>query len=104
MADPDRNIVIEQDRTRKALREMVRADVEQARNDLHPKTLTARWANRQKAKIKAAGDAIGERAKKNAPLIGLGTAAILLFAARRPISKLLQRLTHGRAGNEEEER
>jgi hypothetical protein len=103
MADPDREAVLERDRRRKALRESLLSDADQARHDLHPKTLASRWTARQKSRLADAGIEARQKVAKNAPLIGIGAAAILLFAVRKPISAWLNGLRKRKANQEGEE-
>jgi hypothetical protein len=103
MTDPDRDAVIMHDRNRKALRELLLTDAKMARHDLHPKALAARWMTRQKKRLAEAGSAAQQQVAKNAPLIGIGAAAILLFAVRKPISKWLNGLGNRWANKEGEE-
>jgi hypothetical protein len=103
MIDPDREAVLERDLKRKALRESLLSDAEKARHDLHPKNLFARWTTRQKKRFGAAGNAARQKVAKNAPLIGIGAAAILLFAVRKPISKWLNGLGNRWANKEGKE-
>jgi hypothetical protein len=103
MADLDRQTVREHDRRRKALRESLLSDAEQARHDLHPKTLAQRWTTRQMARLADAGAEARQKVAKKAPLIGIGAAAILLFAARKPISEWLNSLRNRKANQEGDE-
>jgi hypothetical protein len=91
MPGPDRERIVALDRQRKDARVQLLGDTEQARHDLHPKTLWSRWTARQKAKATRAADKGSEILQKNAPLIGLAGAAILLLTARKPISDLYRK-------------
>lgn len=92
MTDPDREAILERDQTRKAMRQTLRSDIEQAKHDLHPRTISTRWTARQKSKLVDAGTSAKQNIAKNAPLIGIVAAAGLLFAARKPISNWIERL------------
>jgi hypothetical protein len=92
MADEDRRKVIELDRHRRKLRGHLAGDMEQARHDLHPRTILRRWMGRKRAQLADIADSGKHAFKKNAPLIGLAGTAILLFAARRPISNTINAL------------
>ena len=85
MSDDTRDQVIALDHHRRYLRTHLVGDAEQAKHDLHPRTLIKRWKGRRQQQLTAAV-ATGKRTvANNAPLIGLAGAAILLFAARKPI-------------------
>jgi hypothetical protein len=92
MRDDARDRVIELDRRRLGLREVLSDDVVKAKHDLHPKTMASRWTNRKRAQMANLTDSSKQNLKKNAPLIGLASAAILLFAARKPISNAISHL------------
>ncbi|MBK9003689.1 MAG: hypothetical protein IPM67_09530 [Sphingomonadales bacterium] len=103
MTDPDREAILERDQARKELRQALRSDVEQARHDLHPRTISTRWAARQKSRLADAGMSAKQNIAKNAPLIGIVAAAGLLFAARKPISSWIEHLRdrkHNKKGDE----
>lgn len=100
MTDSDREAILKRDQVRKRLRGSLIADVEQAKRDLHPRTISTRWAAKQKARLADAGASARQNIAKNAPLIGIVAGAGLLFAARKPISNWIQRLRH-RGTNEE---
>lgn len=91
MADAEREAILERDRARKLLRQTLLSDVEQAKHDLHPRTISTRWADKQKARLTAASSSAKQNVAKNAPLIGFVAAAGLLFAARKPISNWIER-------------
>lgn len=88
----ERETVIELDRQRKGLRRELVSDVTQAKHDLNPRTMARRWTDRKRAQVGELADKGKHALKKNAPLIGLASAAILLFALRKPISKTIQKL------------
>jgi hypothetical protein len=92
MTDDARDKVVELDRQRHSIRETLSGDIEQAKYDLNPKTMARRWTNRKRAQIANLADNGKQSLKKNAPLIGLASAAILLFAARKPISNAINHL------------
>jgi hypothetical protein len=92
MADDARKTVMELDRQRRSLRANLTSDVEQARHDLHPRTLASRWKDRKRDQLGEIANGGKRVFKKNAPLIGLAGTAILLFAARRPISSAITKL------------
>jgi hypothetical protein len=92
MPDDARDKVMELDRRRLCLRQTLSGDVEQAKHDLHPKTIIRRWTNRKRVQMTDLAESSKESLKKNAPLIGLASAAILLFAARKPISNAISNL------------
>ncbi len=77
---------------RKILRAGLRDDLSQARLDLHPKTIARRWTNKKKAQLTEVAKDGKQSLKKNAPMIGLASAAILLFAARKPITGVIKNL------------
>jgi hypothetical protein len=88
----DRQTVIEKDRQRRAARMALQADAQVAKHDLHPRTIFDRWKGRKIAQLTDATGSGKQVLRKNAPLIGLASAAILLFAARKPISNAIQSL------------
>jgi hypothetical protein len=92
MTEDSRDTVIKLDRERRHLRAHLTGDVEQAKHDLHPRTLTRRWKDQKRAQLADLGESGKQALRKNAPLIGLAGAAILLFAARRPISNAINKL------------
>jgi hypothetical protein len=92
MANHARDTVRELDRQRKQARSKLSDDAEQAKYDLHPRTLARRWTDDKKAKLASAVDDGKHAFKKNAPLIGLASAAILFFAARKPIFNAINAL------------
>jgi hypothetical protein len=90
MADNVRDKIIDLDRQRLGLRSTLAGDMAQAQHDLHPRTLVQRWTDRKRAQISDLAEDGRKGLKKNAPMIGLASAVILLFAARRPISKAVE--------------
>lgn len=92
MAEDTRDTVIKLDRRRRDRRAHLAGDVEQAKHDLHPRTLARRWTDTKRAQLADLADNGKRGLKKNAPLIGLAGTAILLFAARRPISNAINAL------------
>jgi hypothetical protein len=89
MADEVRDNIIDLDRQRLGLRTALAGDMAQARHDLHPKTIARRWADRKREQLAGFAEDGKHGLKKNAPVIGLASAAILLFAARKPIAKAI---------------
>ncbi len=92
MSDDARNKIIELDKRRNHLRSTLTEDVKQAKYDLHPKTVARRWTDRKHAQIRDIADSGKQSLKKNAPLIGVASAVILLFAARKPISNAISHM------------
>lgn len=88
----DRKKVIELNRQRHDARASLASDVDQAKYDLHPRTIAQRWTDQKRAQLADLADNGKQTLKKNAPLIGLASTAILLFAARRPISNAINAL------------
>lgn len=103
MTDPERESILQRDQVRKQLRQTLVSDVEQAKHDLHPRTITTRWTAKQKSKLADAGASAKQNVAKNAPLIGFVVAASLLFAARKPISKWIERLRNRKPHEEGDE-
>lgn len=103
MTDPERETILQRDQARKQLRQTLVSDVEQAKHDLHPRTMTTRWTTKQKSKLADAGASAKQNVAKNAPLIGIIAAAGLLFAARKPISKWIDRLRNRKPHEEGDE-
>ena len=92
MSDDTRDKVIALDQERRNLRTHLVADAEQARHDLHPRTMIERWKGRKRQQLTSAAETGKQTLANNAPLIGLAGAAILLFTARKPIFRLYQQL------------
>jgi hypothetical protein len=92
MSNDDRDRIVELGKRKTDLRTSLASDLDQARHDLHPKTIARRWTNRKRAQIADIAESGKKGLKKNAPLIGLASSAILLFAARKPISAAIRRL------------
>ena len=92
MPDNSRDKVIALDQERRNLRTHLVGDAEQAKHDLHPRTLIERWKGRKRQQLTSAAETGKQILANNAPLIGLAGAAILLFTARKPIFRLYQQL------------
>ena len=92
MPDNSRDKVIALDQERRNLRTHLVGDAEQAKHDLHPRTLIERWKGRKRQQLTSAAETGKQTLANNAPLIGLAGAAILLFTARKPIFRLYQQL------------
>jgi hypothetical protein len=92
MTDPIRQKLIEQDRARKNQRQSLQVGMLQAKHDLHPKILVERWITQKKSKLSAVTQSTRQNLEKNAPFIGVAGLAVLLFTARKPISRLWMRL------------
>jgi hypothetical protein len=92
MSDDTRDKVIALDQERRNLRAHLVGDAEQAKHDLHPRALIERWKGRKRQQLTSAAETGKQTLANNAPLIGLASAAILLFTARKPISRLYQQL------------
>jgi hypothetical protein len=92
MIDEARATVRQLDRQRKSARAQLTGDVEQAKHDLHPRTIAHRWTARKKEQFSEVAENGKQSLAKNAPLIGLLGAAILLFSARKPIFKAIKHL------------
>lgn len=92
MQDDARIKIIALDQERRNLRTHLVGDAEQAKHDLHPRTLIERWKGRKRQQLTSAAETGKQTLAKNAPLIGLAGAAILLFTARKPISRYYHQL------------
>ncbi len=92
MTDNDRDKVVALDQKRRNMRANLAGDAEKAKHDLHPHTIIERWKDRKRLQLSAAADTGKQTFAKNAPLVGFAGAAILLFTARKPISRLYQKL------------
>lgn len=103
MSDPDREAVMQRDKARKALRRTLFSGIEQAKHDLHPRTVSQRWVAKQKSRLTQAGMSAKQNVAKNAPLIGFVAAAGLLFATRKPISNWIERFRRRSANKESDE-
>ena len=103
MTDLERETVLQRDQARKQLRKTLLSEVEQAKHNLHPRTISARWTAKQKARLADASASARQNAAKNAPLIGFVAAAGLLFAARKPISDWIERFRNRKPREEGDE-
>jgi hypothetical protein len=92
MTDEARDTVRQLDRQRQCARARLTGDAEQAKHDLHPRTLARRWTDQKKEQFANLADSGKQSFRKNAPLIGLAGTAILLFSLRKPISKFVSDL------------
>jgi hypothetical protein len=92
MTDNERDKIIALGERRSALRSSLIGDAQQAKHDLHPKTLARRWVNRKREQVVTIAETGKQGLKKNAPVIGIASAAILLFAARKPIFDVIDRV------------
>ena len=92
MSNDTRDKVFALDRERRNLRTHLVGDAEQAKHDLHPRTLLKRWKGRKRQQLTSAAETGKQTLAHNAPLIGLAGVAILLFTARKPIFRLYQQL------------
>jgi hypothetical protein len=92
MIEAGRKGIVILDDQRREQRKKLASDVQQAKLDLHPRTIAHRWSARKREQIVNLADDSRQAVKKNAPLIGLVGAAILLFTARRPIANLFTQL------------
>ena len=92
MSDDTRDKVIALDRERRNLRTHLVGDAEQAKHNLHPRALIERWSGQKRQQLISAAERVKQTLANNAQLIGLAGAAILLFTARKPISRLYQQL------------
>ena len=101
MPETERDTVLKLDARRKVARAQLSGDMTQARSDLHPKTLVRRWADDKRGKVAKVAETGVQTLQKNAFWIGLAGSAILLFSARRPITKLYQQWRNRAAESEE---
>lgn len=92
MRDDGRHKVIALDKERRSLRTHLVDDVEQAKHNLDPRTLIKRWKGRKRQQLTSVAETGKQTLANNAPLIALAGAAILFFAARKPISKFYHQL------------
>ncbi len=88
MQDDTRDKVIALDHQRRNLRTHLVGEAKQTKHNLHPRALIERWKGRKRQQLTSAAETGKQTLAKNAPLIGLAGAAILLFTARKPISRL----------------
>ena len=88
----ERGVVIVDATLRKHVRKKLWADLVEARVALTPQILWQNALARNKAKAKNVVADAGILARDNAPLIGTVGLGIVLFVARRPISKWILRL------------
>jgi hypothetical protein len=92
MSDDARDAIVALNHRRRERRAGLTGDFKRVKADLHPRALFARWTGQKKLQITNATDVGKQKLAKNAPLIGLVGAAILLFTAHKPISKLFHKL------------
>ena len=91
----ERGVVIVDASLRKHVRKKLRADLVEARVALTPQILWQKMLARNKAKAKNIVVDAGIAARDNAPVVGVIGLGVLLFVARRPISKWISQLWHG---------
>lgn len=96
MRDDVREQVRALDQARKARRAVLQSDLSQAREDLHPRTIAVRWAERQYGSLATKAAHIARAARKSAPIAGVAAGALLLFSARKPISDFIRRIREER--------
>lgn len=99
----DRNDIIESDRNRKLLRTNITEQLSDARTELHPRAIAARYINGQKQKLAKRSRYVGEFLADNKSWIFIGGIGTLLIAARRPILKRLNELRGMGTNNDVEE-
>ncbi len=87
----DRDDILSQDQLRNAARAKLRSDIENAKQNLSPKSFATRWKNKQKANVDEAKAKAGHLIQKNAVSIAAMGIAALLFAARQPILKAVKK-------------
>ena len=92
----DRRDVLNLHGSRLKARETLEVDLTEAKTDLHPRTIASRWTAKQKNRVSEVADHAANSIKKNSLLIAAATVGTLLFAARKPILKLANKLRHKR--------
>ncbi len=90
MTDRDNIIASHHDRLR--ARDALRADVGEAKVELHPKTQFNHWVEGQKMRASGIASSAKRVAKKSTPFIGAVGVGALLFLNRRAISKWISGL------------
>ncbi len=88
MTDDIRQNLIEQNHVRKAQRQSLQNNLSQAKRDLHPRNIANRWVMQKKVRLADAAKSTKQNLEKKAPLIGIAGIVVLLFTARKPISRL----------------
>lgn len=88
----ERGVVIVDAALRKHVRKKLLADLIEARVAITPQRLWQNLLTRNRAKVKNTVANAGTFARNNAPAVGVVGIGLLLFAARRPISKWLSNL------------
>lgn len=78
-------------------RETVKADLDFAKSDLHPKRQIDFFVEKKKMAAVETGAKVSIFARNNAALIGVAGISALLFAARKPIADLISRLRQDRS-------
>jgi hypothetical protein len=88
----DRETILAQDHIRHVTRAKLKSDIAQAKQDLHPKAMATRWKTEQKTKMRVATAKAQRVIRKNTTQIALTGIAALIFAARRPILRVVSDL------------
>lgn len=74
-------------------RHILQDNISNAKHNLAPSHIAAKWADKQKDKLITAKDKTAQVAKDNAPVIGVGVLATALFLCRKPIANLIRKRT-----------
>jgi hypothetical protein len=88
----DRKDIIESDRDRRLLRAIIQEQLSEAKTELHPRAIVARFINSQKQKLTKRTRFVGDFLVDNKSWVLFGGIGTLLIAARLPISKQLNKL------------
>jgi DNA replication protein DnaC len=99
----DRRDIIKSDRNRKRLRASMQAQLSEAKTELQPRAIGARFINGQKQKLTKQTRFIGDFLADNKSWVFVGGIGTLLIAARLPISKRLNKLRGIATNNDVEE-
>ncbi len=86
-----RNNVLRRHDRRMAARDAVLDDAQMAKSELAPRKLFKRWSRKQLSAAQDIADETLYGVRKNAGLLGAIGVGVLFIAARKPISKALQK-------------
>lgn len=74
---------------KQSARHILQYNIAEAKHNLSPKTITKKWVDKKKNKLKSASHKSKEIAKNNIPAISIGFIAASLFLLRKPISNYI---------------
>lgn len=88
----EREDILRANSRREEVRQKLKSDAEQAREDLSPRNQVNRLVTRSKERLDNAAVKAGKTVRRAAPAIGLASVGTLLFLGRKPISRWISHL------------